>query len=48
MRSLPAGPQAAKYNDWSEVVSECGTQAQALAARGFTDTYAAEPKVEKK
>lgn len=26
MASLPAGPQATKYNDWAEVVSECGSQ----------------------
>lgn len=23
MNSLPAGPASTKYNDWSEVVSEC-------------------------
>lgn len=23
---LPAGPMSTKYNDWSEVVSECGSQ----------------------
>ena len=27
MKALPAGPQATKYNDWDEVVSECGSQA---------------------
>ncbi|HHX06332.1 MAG TPA: hypothetical protein GX732_09385 [Pseudomonas sp.] len=27
MRLLPDGPQATKYNDWAEVVGECGTQA---------------------
>ena len=27
MASLPAGPQATKYNDWDEVVSACGSQA---------------------
>lgn len=27
MASLPAGPASTKYNDWSEVVSECGSQA---------------------
>lgn len=26
MRSVPAGPVSTKYNDWSEVVSECGSQ----------------------
>ena len=33
MQALPAGPQATKYNDWDEVVSECGTQAEWLAKR---------------
>ena len=47
LRALPAGPQATRYNDWSEVVSECGSQATTLSARGFTDTYAAPPKVER-
>lgn len=27
MASLPAGPVATDYNDWQEVVDECGTQA---------------------
>jgi hypothetical protein len=27
MQVLPAGPLATKYNDWDEVVSECGRQA---------------------
>lgn len=33
--SVPRGPDATKYNDWAEVVEECGTQAyrQALRAR---------------
>lgn len=31
MKALPAGPQATKYNDWDEVVSECGTQASYMA-----------------
>jgi hypothetical protein len=31
MQSLPAGPQSTKYNDWDEVVSECGSQAYYLA-----------------
>jgi hypothetical protein len=26
MKLLPAGPSETKYNDWDEVVSECGTQ----------------------
>lgn len=37
LAALPAGPQAAKYNDWDEVVSECGSQAfyQSLRRREF-------------
>lgn len=27
LSALPAGPQATKYNDWDEVVNECGQQA---------------------
>lgn len=27
LAALPAGPASAHYNDWSEVVSECGQQA---------------------
>ena len=33
MQSLPAGPLATKYNDWDEVVSECGQQAYYLSNR---------------
>lgn len=37
MKSLPAGPLASKYNDWDEVVSECGRQAyyQSIRDRQF-------------
>jgi hypothetical protein len=31
LKSLPAGPIASKYNDWDEVVSECGSQAFHMA-----------------
>lgn len=31
MESLPAGPNQVKYNDWDEVVSECGNQASRMA-----------------
>lgn len=31
MESLPAGPQATMYNDWNEVVAECGEQARRLS-----------------
>jgi hypothetical protein len=27
MGALPAGPQSTHYNDWNEVVHECGQQA---------------------
>lgn len=30
MKSLPAGPTATKYNDWDEVVAECGNQAKQM------------------
>lgn len=33
MKSLPAGPLATKYNDWDEVVGECGNQAYYLSIR---------------
>ena len=33
MKMLPAGPVATKYNDWDEVVSECGRQAYYLSIR---------------
>ncbi len=33
LKHLPAGPLAAKYNDWDEVVSECGVQARHIAYR---------------
>lgn len=28
LKAVPVGPLATKYNDWSEVVSECGAQAK--------------------
>lgn len=33
MVALPAGPVATKYNDWDEVIAECGRQAQYLSVR---------------
>jgi len=33
LAAVPAGPQATKYNDWDEVVSECGTQARTMSVR---------------
>ena len=30
MESLPAGPVATKYNDWAEVVDECGVQSRSM------------------
>jgi hypothetical protein len=37
MKLLPAGPVATQYNDWDEVVSECGRQAyyQSVRKREF-------------
>ena len=31
LKHLPAGPVAAKYNDWDEVVAECGAQARQMS-----------------
>ena len=31
LKHLPAGPLAAKYNDWDEVVAECGAQARQMS-----------------
>lgn len=33
MVALPAGPVSSKYNDWDEVVGECGTQAARISWR---------------
>lgn len=33
LTAAPAGPQAARFNDWAEVVSECGDQAYKTALR---------------
>jgi hypothetical protein len=33
MKILPAGPVATKYNDWDEVVAECGSQAYYMSHR---------------
>ena len=31
LERIPKGPEQTKYNDWAEVVSECGTQAYYLS-----------------
>lgn len=31
LEKAPAGPQSTRYNDWSEVVDECGEQSRQLA-----------------
>jgi hypothetical protein len=31
LRSLPAGPQATKYNDWDEVVQACDSVSSRMA-----------------
>ena len=33
LKSLPAGPQSTKYNDWDDVVEECRRTAFFLAKR---------------
>ena len=33
MKALPVGPQATKYNDWDEVVAECGAQARRMSLK---------------
>lgn len=40
LRVVPQGPAATKYNDWSEVVNECGDQAGYMSLRGCSDTRA--------
>lgn len=42
LRVVPQGPAATKYNDWSEVVDECGEQAKYMSLRGCSDTRAGE------
>lgn len=34
LEKAPAGPQITKYNDWAEVIDECGTQADNIATTG--------------
>lgn len=31
LKNAPAGPQSTHYNDWSEIVDECGTQAEYMS-----------------
>lgn len=40
MAALPAGPVSTKYNDWDEVVAECGTQAGRLSWRKLENVKA--------
>jgi hypothetical protein len=42
LRAVPQGPVSAKYNDWSEVVDQCGDQAGYISLRGCADTRAKE------
>lgn len=35
MTSLPAGPAATKYNDWSEVVDACQDATRSISARSW-------------
>lgn len=36
LTALPAGPDNTKYNDWDEVVEECGHQAYYQSIVGYT------------
>lgn len=36
LNTVPAGPVATKYNDWSEVVEECSVTARHIAARKYS------------
>jgi len=36
MESLPEGPEITYYNDWSEVVAECGNQAYYQSIRSVS------------
>jgi len=33
LQALPKGPESPRYNDWDEVVHECGSQAYYIAMR---------------
>ena len=41
MHALPAGPASTKYNDWSEVVSECDDHARYTSVRARANVPAA-------
>lgn len=45
LEKAPAGPQITKYNDWAEVIDECGAQADSIATTG--KYYRQATKVEK-
>jgi hypothetical protein len=36
LSTVPAGPVATKYNDWSEVVEECSSTARFIALRKYS------------
>lgn len=42
LSKVPKGPESVKYNDWKEVVEECGDQAEMLAAFHTIVPYAAQ------
>jgi hypothetical protein len=46
LRVVPQGPVATRYNDWSEVVKECGSQAEYISLRGCSNTRAKDSRVE--
>lgn len=33
LQAVPKGPESVQYNDWDEVVHECGNQAYAIATK---------------
>lgn len=49
LQKAPAGPAATRYNDWSEVVSECNSASEriALASTSSEGIYKQPAKVEK-
>ncbi len=37
LEKIPKGPERTKYNDWAEVVDECGDQAYYMSLRWTTE-----------
>lgn len=36
LKTVPKGPNNVRYNDWSEVVEQCGVQARRMSIRPVT------------